>query len=195
MRPLALAIAIVAVLGVTAEVLAPSLPPELVGLLSLSYEGNLPTWFASALLLLCALELQAIAARADTWRRHWYVLAIGFAIMSADEVVGAHELLSTIWSGDGALRYGWVVFAGALVVAIGAAYLPFLRALPPPTRRRFVLAAILYVGGAVVLELPLGLVADRYGEDGLAYALVDAVEETLELAGAGYFLATLRRRT
>ena len=120
MRPLALAIAIVAALGVAAEVFASSLPPDVVGLLSLSYEGNLPTWFASALLLLCALELQSIAARAETWRRHWYVLAIGFAVMSADEVVGAHELLSTIWSGEGPLHYGWVVFAGALVLAIAA---------------------------------------------------------------------------
>jgi len=195
-RGVAIVVAITAAIGVAVELLAaawPGTPPELVGLLSLSYESNLPTWLASGLLLLCALELGAIAARAPTWRRHWWGLAIGFAVMSADEVIGGHELLSEVWSGDGVLYFGWVVPAIALVLLLAAAYLPFLLRLPAAQRRRFVLAGAVYLSGAVVLELPLGAIAERLGDDGLAYAMLDAIEETLELAGATLFLAALRR--
>jgi hypothetical protein len=51
---------------------------------------------------------------------------------------------------------------------------------------------MLYVGGAVGMELPLGAVTESQGDDSLAHALVDAVEETLELVGAGFLLLSVR---
>ena len=86
-------------LGVGVEVAASALGTRrlapLVEFLSLSYERNLPTWYASGLLLACALVLAGIARAAglthEPARRHWWALAVLFAYISLDESVGLHE--------------------------------------------------------------------------------------------------------
>ena len=42
-------------------------------------------------------------------------------------------------------------------------------------------------------EIPLGLWAERHGEDSLGYLLIDWVEETLEMSGAALFLVSIQR--
>lgn len=167
----------------------------LVTFLSLSYERNLPTWYASALLLGCALVLAGIArvatlARAPG-RNHWWALAVAFTYISLDESVGLHEHLGGLLSLGGVLFFTWVVPAAVLVVLGGLAFLPFLARLPPRRRGQFILAGVLYVGGALAMELPLGWWTEQHGNDNLVYALIDHVEEALELVGASLFLAAL----
>ena len=204
-RPLALVTALVALAGLAIELVhlrthAPVVE-DLVELLSLSYEANLPTWYASSLLLACALTLGAIAgdvgSRGGPHRAAWVGLAAGFTLMSLDEAIELHEHLGGLaggLGGSGLLYFDWVVPASALVLGLGLLFLPFLRALPPRRRRRFLLAAALYLGGALVTELPLGLVTERAGDDSAGYALIDWVEETLELVGAASFLVALAER-
>jgi hypothetical protein len=167
-----------------------------VGLLSLSYERNLPTWYASSLLLLCALLLAMIADAARAYRRHWWGLAAGFAFMSLDEAIELHEQLGGVfdWDLGGVLYFDWVVPAIAVVLVVAVLYAGFLRALPPRRRRWFVLAGALYVGGAVGAELPLGWWTERAGTDSAGYMIIDWVEESLELAGASVFLLALVER-
>lgn len=169
-----------------------------VGLLSLSYEANLPTWYASSLLLLCALVLSAIAAevagRGGPYRRHWWGLAAGFLYMSIDEAVELHEHAGG-WSGAGGVLYfDWVVPAAVVVALVGVLYLGFVRALPAARRRWFVLAGAIYVGGAVGAELPLGWWTERAGTDSAGYVFLDWGEETLELLGVSLFLVALVER-
>jgi hypothetical protein len=196
-RALWAATATVAALGLIVEVAhhTASPPEELVALLSLSFEANLPTWYASGLLLGCALALAGIAAAAERSALphvfRWRLLAAVFLYMSLDEVAMLHERLNDLLPLHGALRFSWILPAAAVVAALGVAYLPFLKALPARSRNRFLLAGALYVGGALVMELPLGWWAERFGEDGLGYALIDFVEEALELAGATWFLCSL----
>src|SRR3970040_3063736 len=91
---------LVALLGLGVELVhAHSHAPvveALVSFLSLSYEGNLPTWYASSLLLACAILLGLIArdlpARAPG-RLHWWALAILFGYLSLDENAELHEQL------------------------------------------------------------------------------------------------------
>ena len=189
---------LVALLGLGVELVhAHSHAPvveALVSFLSLSYEGNLPTWYASSLLLVCALLLGLIARELparDPLRLHWWALATLFAYMSLDETAELHEHLGGHVATGGVLYFDWVIPAAAIVALMGAAFLPFLRRLPPASRRRFVVAGALYVGGALLMELPLGWWTERAGEDTLGYALIDWVEETLELAGASLFLLAL----
>lgn len=193
---------VVAAAGLVAELIhlrshAPAVETA-VGLLSLSFEGNLPTWYASSLLLLCALLLAAIAtdvaARGGPYRRHWWGLAGGFAFMSIDEAVQLHEHAGGHLGLGGVLYFDWVVPAAIVVALVGATYLGFLRALPPRRRRWFVVAGAIYVGGAVGAELPLGWWTERAGTDSAGYVIIDWVEETLELTGASVFLLALVER-
>lgn len=197
-RVVAAAIASVALSGLGAELayFYAGLPGEIASFFSLSSEANLPTWLASTLLFSCALLLVAIArtasARRDRHRWHWAALAVVFLYMSLDEAVEIHEHLAYVSpGGSGVFYFGWIFPAAGFVAVVGAAYVPFLRALPRLARRRFVVAGALYVGGALLMELPLGWWTDNYGADNLGYALIDLVEEALELAGAGTFAVAL----
>ena len=166
----------------------------LVSLLSLSYEGNLPSWYASALPLACAGLLAWISTSETADRPHWRVLAFGFLAISIDEAVGFHELLGSLFDTTGVLHFGWVIPASALVVALGLYFLGFLRRLSPETAAAFVIAGGIYVTGAVLLELPLGWWTEQHGEDNLGYYLIDWCEETLELIGLTAFAGALLRR-
>lgn len=188
----------VSIFGLVAELLhqlVPSLRSPLLAFFSLSCEGNFPTWYAALLLAGCGVSLLAIAAGARQsgapLHRHWTFLGAVFLYMSLDEAVELHEHLGDLVELHGLLYFSWVVPAGVVVLFVGAAYLRLLRQLPPTTRWRFVLAGTLYVGGALVLELPLGWWAERAGRDNLVYGLIDWAEETLELGGATLFLASL----
>lgn len=200
--PVTICGAAVAGLGLAVELIHTSshaAPVEFaVELLSLSYEQNLPTWYASSLLLACAVLLAAIGRDAALcgrrFHRYWLVLAAGFAAMSLDETAELHEQLHGLAGASEFVYFDWVIPAGCAVVAIGLAFVPFLRALPPRRRRDVVLAGALYLGGALVMELPLGWWTAIHGTDNAGYALIDWVEESLELAGASWFLIVLAGR-
>lgn len=168
---------------------------SLVAFLSLSYERNLPTWYASGLLLGCALVLAGIARAGghtrDPGRRYWWALAGAFTYISLDESVGLHEHLGGLLSLGGVLFFTWVVPAALIVALGGLTFLPFLARLPSRRRGQFILAGVLYVGGALAMELPLGWWTERHGNDNLVYALIDHLEEALELVGGSLFLAAL----
>ncbi len=188
----------VALLGLAAELahhLSTAVPSPLLQFFSLSVEGNFPTWYAALLLAGCGFVLWAIAAgarqTAAPFQRHWTFLGAVFLYMSLDEAVELHEHLGEIVELHGVLFFSWVVPAAVIVLLLGIAYLRFLKHLPVKTRWRFIWAGTLYIGGALVLELPLGFWAERAGRDNLAYALIDWVEETLELLGASLFLLAL----
>jgi hypothetical protein len=201
-RPLIAAGTVVAGAGLAVELVHArshaSAVESMVELLSLSYEANVPTWYASSLLLACALVLSAIAvdvgARGGPHRRRWIGLAVGFFLMSLDEAIELHEQLGGLVGGEGPLYFDWVIPAGAIVAVLAALYVPFLRDLPPRRRRRFVVAGAIYLGGAIGFELPLGWWTDHAGPDNAVYALIDWGEETLELAGATLFLLALAER-
>lgn len=167
----------------------------LVRMFSLSYEQNLPTWYATCLLFSCGLLLTAITcgvtARRLPHRRRWAILAVGFFYMSLDEAVELHEHLGGLFGGAGLLYFDWVIPASVVVVLVGIGYWSFLRDLAPRRRRQFLVAGALYIGGAVGVELPLGWWTEQAGSDNVVYALIDWVEEALELLGASVFLFAL----
>jgi hypothetical protein len=197
-RVLVAALIAVASAGLAVELLhhgpLPDLDEDLVALFSLSWEGNLPTWYSSALLLACAVTLGLIGGSAAARQaRYWSLLAAVFGYLSIDEAVGLHEQLNDVVHLEGPLYFSWIVPAAIAVLLLGLAYLRFLRALPPETRRRFVVAGVLYVGGALVMEIPLGLWTETHGDGDLGYALIDFAEESLEMIGATLFLLALLR--
>jgi hypothetical protein len=166
-------------------------------------EGNLATWYASVLLLTCAALLGAIAWRAagSRYRRHWAGLAGLLVLMSADEAAQMHEMLiaplRAAWHTGGVFHFAWVIPGMAFVACVLAACVGFLRDLPPRTRRLFLAAAAVYLGGALGVEMAGGFYASRWGSATFAYGMLTSLEEALELAGAvllAYGLADHLRR-
>jgi len=163
-------------------------------------EINVPTWFSSTLLLLAGLLLFYIGAASrrehDQWARHWSFLAWVFVLLSADETGGLHGLLSdplrSAFHLSGAFYHAWVLPVGAAVVAIGLAYLRFLRNLPAGTRRLLILSGIVYVVGAIGFELPEGIYRTAFGANvTVVYGVLTVLEETFEMVGIVLFIYAL----
>lgn len=170
-----------------------SLDPEseLRSALSLSYEGNLPTWYSSGLLWTSALGLAGCGQRElGRDRAWWWGLAVIFMLLSLDESIELHEELGGAEL-HGVLYFSWVVPGALLTGLFCAAYLRFWWRLPPTTRRGFAWAFAIYVGGALGMELPLGAWYERRGDEDLGYAMLDFVEEALEIAGLSVFLVAI----
>ena len=167
-------------------------------LLNLNGEANLPTWFSAALLLAAAAVLAVIwrttpeGARAG--RRYWAVLAAVFVFLSADEAAELHEMLNPLREhvGNGGLLYwAWVVPYGIAGLAFVAAYARFLRRLPSRTARLFVASGVLYVGGALALEMAGGMVMDRVGRGTLPVVVLYTLEELAEMSAIVLFIYAL----
>jgi hypothetical protein len=161
-------------------------------------ECNIPAWFSASLLLVCALLLAVIAAAQggdEPPDRRWLVLALIFGFLSLDETAQLHELsiapLRDMLHPSGLLYYAWIIPAGIAVALFAVAYLSFLQKLPARTRRLFLSAAAVYVGGALGVEAISGTQAALHGEHSVAYHAIVTVEETMEMAGLVYFIYAL----
>jgi hypothetical protein len=193
-RRLLLATAVVGAVGLTVEV---AHAESVVSLFSLSYEGNLPTWFSSALLLACCVAAGSIAAalprEGQALRWHWWGISLVAGWMSLDETAELHEHLGGHFDTSGVLYFDWVIPAAAIIALLALLYVPFVRRLAAPTRMRLVIAATIYIAGGLLMELPLGWWRESHGMDGLGYALIDWVEEAMEMVGAVLALVALVR--
>lgn len=147
-------------------------------LFELDEENNLPTWFSSFLLLNNAVVLLLAASQAKQHRAQWLILAVGFLVLSIDEVAGLHETFHT------AIDTNWTIYAAVLVGIVALAFIPFLLGLPRRIAVWFVISGALYLSGALLVEW----LSRDMEEESLAYAYAVAVEEGLEMAGALLFL-------
>ena len=170
-------------------------PFLLVPFLSLSYEKNLPTWFSSCLLYSCSVLLALIAVGSvrheASWTQHWWGLAIAFLYISLDETATLHEHASGWFHFGGVLYFGWVIPAGIIVAFFALSYARFLGHLPLRTRVQFILAGAIYVGGALGVELPLAYWTEKHGDDNFVYAMIDLIEESMEMIGVSLFTLAL----
>lgn len=165
-------------------------------LFDLDADQNVPTWYSASLLLICAVLLAAIAAVASGIHRlYWGGLSVGFLYLSADEAASIHEKVRPVlggWLNAGSFTdYIWVVLYGPVAAVLTLAYLGFLRGLPSETRRLFLFSGLVYVGGALGMEVVGGLYASLYGTSNLAYFLLTHAEELLEMLGVIVFVYAL----
>jgi hypothetical protein len=170
----------------------------LVPLFDVNVEGNVPTFF-SVCLGLCSAALFAVIAldaknRGDRDAFYWVVLAAGFLFLSYDECFQVHERMTgpmrAILGGSdpengarlGLVYYSWVVpgLVGAFTISLF--FLKFMLRLPVATRVRMILAAGLFLGGCLGMELINGSVMESQG-DNLLYNVLVMVEEGLEMTG------------
>ena len=165
-----------------------------------SEEGVL-TWISIVLLFTAASLLFANGQDAMQSGRGavlpWFGLSVLFGIVSFDEFYGLHERLSDVLSqnvgGSGLLHFAWAVPLGLLALAGLWLLMPFLTSLGRRTRRLAVMSAIIYLAGAVGMEMIAGLVIEELGRQTFQYRLLTNLEEGLEVAGILLFIYTLQK--
>lgn len=171
----------------------------LVRMFNLGAERNIPTYFSAALLLLSAFLLLLISWACrhsrSPFSRHWLVLGTVFCFLSLDEALQFHEnfgrLIQASFQTQGVFYFAWVIPYGLLTLAILCSSLKFLAHLPSVTRLQFLLAGILFVVGALGLELVEGWYFGINGRENITYVLFQTVEETLEMVGMVLFIHAL----
>ena len=176
---------------------------RLVKVFSVDYELNAPAFFSTLILLFASVLLAVITylkqKQRDQYVWHWAVLSFGFLFMAYDEMASAHEKLvepmrAVLGENDlGVFYFAWVVPGIVLVTILGFFFLRFWWKLPPKTRAWFFIAATLYLGGALGMELFDGNYAATYGKANLTYNLLSTFEEALEVSGIIVFIYGLLR--
>jgi len=174
---------------------------SLISVVDMDTELSIPSIFSFILLSVAAALLVLIAAHMKKAQaRHaaqWYVLAAGFAFMAFDEGASIHELLMAPMgrllggSQPGIFYFTWIVPALAGIALLGLFFVRFIIDLPAKTKRAFLLAAALYLGGAVGFEMLGGELASVEGMKNFNFCIVATIEELLELSGTIVFLSAL----
>jgi hypothetical protein len=161
-------------------------------------EASVPTWFSEVQLLTVAVFLALIAyykrSVQDAFARQWAGLAFIFLFLSMDEGASLHELIMDFTRDitgtlPGFLQLVWVVPFIPLVFIVFLAYWKFLKHLPAPVRRNFLIAGGLFVTGALVMEM-VGAQINASGMPRRFSTIAIAIEEGLEMIGCAWFLIT-----
>ncbi len=178
---------------------SPHILSELVRLFNINRESSIPTWYASSLLLFCAILLGLIAyikfVREESHRHYWLGLSFVFLYLSIDEASEIHERLTVplqvVFDTSGPLYFAWMIVFIPLVLLFGAVYFRFWINLEPRIRKLFLLAGVIYIGGAIGVEMVgsnLWYVGDGTS---LVYSTIGTIEEFLEMLGAVTLIYTL----
>jgi hypothetical protein len=167
---------------------------QLSRMLDLNAEASFATWYQVIALVFLSLLLASIGLAkrqtGDLFARHWLLLALLALGFSLDEQVQLHDpgggtdtIRESLGLG-GPMFYGWVIIGLLSALVVGLYYRHFLMALPQTTRRLYALAAALFVGGEIVLEILSGWYADLSGsESDLMYLTITSFEEFFGMAG------------
>lgn len=163
----------------------------------LDHEANIPTFFSTILLLASSgLLFLAYSTEMDTSKRkYWLLLSIIFLLLSADETLSIHEKMikpmRSMFGTSPLYYFAWIIPAIPMLIGLGIYLLRFLRSLPQPTLRLFLLSAVLYVSGAIGIELLGGYYVYYNSMNTFSYALIASLEESLEMSGVILFIYSL----
>ncbi|MEG4025936.1 MULTISPECIES: hypothetical protein [unclassified Microcoleus] len=162
-------------------------------------EGNIPTFYSFLALLFSSLLVGVIAHAKNLdscrYKHHWKILSFIFLYLSLDEVGQLHEQLvypmRSLLNATGFLYFTWVVPIGFLVAIFLLSYTKFLFHLPVSTRKLFVAASALYIGGAIGVEMLGGYIVYTTGPGNLSYVILTTLEESFEMVGIVVFIHAL----
>jgi hypothetical protein len=171
----------------------------LVDLFDFDIEGNFPTFY-SAVAMLLATGLLALITHAN-WNRenghriYWLLLTGIMLFLTFDEATAIHETIGSYFEefmdASGFLYFMWVVPYGVAVGLLGLFFLKFVFALPAQTRNRFIAAGIIFLSGAMGLEVFGAREADLNGTETITYCVLYTFEELLEMLGIVLFIYAL----
>ena len=159
--------------------------------------------FTTILLLSCTIVLFIIYRKKqeerDRFQRHWAWLSFIFLYLSVDEAVSIHELaekpLRNLLNATGYLYATWILLGVLFSLIVFFVYCRFLISLESRWRTLFLLSGGIYIAGAIGMEM----IGNNYvyhnlhlqGQDHFTYAMINTLEEFLEMTGAAIFLYAL----
>jgi hypothetical protein len=159
-------------------------------------ERNLPTLYSFLALLFSSLLLGTIAYAknldSDRYKNHWKILSFIFLYLSLDEAGQLHEKfinpMRSLLNASGVFYFTWIVPFAFLVALFLLSYSKFVFHLPVATRKLFVAACALYVGGSIGMEMIGAYLFTTIGMENVYYLIVATLEESLEMVGIVVFL-------
>ena len=170
----------------------------LIDLFNVDREHNIPTIFSALLLIFSSILLYFISH----WHKQersayisWLGLSVIFAFLSVDELASLHERLGRSFASafelPGYFHFAWVVPYGILAILFGIVYLRFLLKIPRTTAGYFILAGIIYVGGAIGFEMISSWIVNMGMIYSLPYEITVGFEEFFEMLGVSIFIYAL----
>ncbi len=166
---------------------------------NVNVEQNIPTLYSWSALLFCAALLAVIArvkkSVSDRYVNYWGVLAVIFAYLSLDEALSIHEKfidpVRASLNTSGFLYYAWVIPGAIFAIAVFLGFLKFINALPPKTKRLFLAAGAVFIGGAIGMELLAGVHDEVYTYNNFFASVLTSIEEFMEMMGIVIFIYAL----
>ena len=160
--------------------------PRFVEFFHFNLEDNAPTLYSVLLILVGAAACFAVSRQDVPDQKYWLALSIIFSYLALDELVSIHErvgvLIELTFSTSGFFHNAWIIPGAILVLVIGILFLGWLLRLPKRIRLGFIISAILFISGVILLEGLGGWRDSSVGHD-LVYDLIVTAEESLEMLG------------
>jgi hypothetical protein len=168
-------------------------------LFDLDGEENFPSFFSANLLLFAAILLGFVALLHSKTQKgyafHWFFLSLIFVFLALDEFTEIHERinfwLKPVTHTSGLLYAVWIIPYGVFGIVLLFAYFKFLMNLPRKTAIRFVVAGVIYVTGALVMEALGERLSEKRLEGTFAFNASVVIEEVLEMIGSILFIYAL----
>ena len=161
-------------------------------------EASIPTWYAAITLFAVSAMLGVIAIAARRRGRpfvlQWTLLAIGFAALSLEEVIGVHSQVTKVLrramdATEGPLPLIGLGLLGLVALAVAVALFGrWFGALPRRWRTWFAIGGLVYLAGVLGSDAIGDYLASTFGGGSLLYILVLTIEEALEMAGVLIFI-------
>lgn len=171
------------------HVLGMPLEAKPVFLFHFDLERNLPSLFATLLMLSASLLCGLRAREAAHDVGAWWLLTGCFAFLSVDEALVIHERfilpVRAAFDATGFFHYAWILPYGAAVVLLALALFGWWWRLPLALKPQATLAAVVFLSGAILVEGFSGWYLTRVsgGVMDLGYDVVTTLEEGLEFVG------------
>ena len=170
-------------------------------------EANIPTLYTIMLLGLASLLCWLVSPLGRTGTEGkwgWRILGLAFLFVAADEYLTIHETLDKILKNavetTGALYYVWIVPYAAIAAFFGIILLPWFWKLSGPVKTLFMVSGLLYLGGAIGMEVVGGLIITDPANIAIEqnwkipeFVIAITIEESLEMIGLSLFIWTIFR--
>ena len=172
---------------------------DFIRLFDLDYEGNIPTLFSAVLFFINGLFFYLIYSSTkqenNPYQSYWLGLALIFIFMGFDEGTRLHEeigdLVETIVEAKGLLYFPWVIPYSIAFLIASVIYFRFYLTLNKNLKFRLFFCALIFLSGAMGLEIISAQEAETNGTSSLRYSILYTIEETLEIVGLILLIDTL----